>query len=67
MATKAFETVYYVAQHKPYFRICGYTFNRRQAEALQKVIKKETGGEGLIVEFSRDELVRLGYTSYIPR
>lgn len=56
-----FEIVYFVVQTYPLFKTCGITFDKRRADALVFLIKKLTGQEGKIIQFTREELEELNY------
>lgn len=58
---KEFSKVYYIVQTKPFLRTCGYSFSRKQAQAIAKDIRLLTGEKGKVIEFSRDELKDLEF------
>lgn len=56
-----FDKVYYIVQVVPLFKICGFTFDSKEAKALSKLVKKETGLPGRVIEFSRESLQELDF------
>lgn len=56
-----FDKVYYIVQVVPLFKICGHTFDPKEAKALSKLVHRETGLAGRVIEFSRENLEELGY------
>lgn len=59
---KRFKYVYYVVQTYPIFKICGYGFNKKEAEFVSHMVKELTGKEGKIIRFSRKQIKELEYT-----
>lgn len=53
--------VYYVIQTVPKYRVCGYSFNKKEANAVANKIKEITDVQGYVIEFTRSELKELGY------
>lgn len=56
-----FKVVYYVAQTQPKLQICGFTFDKREAEQMSLEVKKVTGAKGKIIMFTRNQIKRLNY------
>lgn len=59
--SNAFAKVYYIWQTTPSFRCVGYSFQRKQANAIANQVRKLTGQDGKIVEFDRAELTSLKF------
>jgi len=56
-----FDKVYYLVQTKPSLLISGHDFNLESVQEVQRKFLEYANTETQIVEFSRDELVELGY------
>lgn len=62
---RKFKKIYYIIQTVPQFKTCGHAFKRSAAEIIAQQVYLLTGEPGQIVEFSREELQRLGYKKYV--
>jgi len=61
MTSSKFDKVYYLVQTKPSLLISGHDFNLESVQEVQRKFLEYANTETQIVEFSRDELVELGY------
>lgn len=58
---KRFKEVYYIIQTQPLYKVCGFCFNREDAETLAQAVETLTGVKGKVISFTREELKKLNY------
>lgn len=64
---KQFKKVYFVIQTIPHFSVCGYCFNKKEAEEVAKYVNMVTGTSGRVISFTRKQIQELNFNKGFVR